>query len=176
LVVEIDESESTKTLYAMLHTDAGKIGAFEFPNGPDAPVVVNEKVITPPFQIIEITAEVASEEIVISLSESDELGTYLVGPDEMTLYLFANDEQDMTNCYGQCAENWPPMMFKDGQSPAAGEGVVGELGTAERTDGGTQVTYNGMPLYYWIKDAAPGDTTGHGVGGVWAVVGPETRP
>jgi polyisoprenoid-binding protein YceI len=67
-------------------------------------------------------------------------------------------------------------MLEDGQSLAAGEGVVGELGTVEREDGGTMVTYNGMPLYYWIKDEAPGDTTGHGVGGVWAVVGPETRP
>jgi predicted lipoprotein with Yx(FWY)xxD motif/polyisoprenoid-binding protein YceI len=176
VLVEIEVGQATEILYAMLHIDAGELGTFEFPNGPDAPVMVNEKVVTPPFKVMTGMAEDAGEELVISLSSSDELGPFLVGPDEMTLYLFTNDEENMTNCYGRCAENWPPLMLEDGQSLAAGEGVVGELGTVEREDGGTMVTYNGMPLYYWIKDEAPGDTTGHGVGGVWAVVGPETRP
>lgn len=176
VLVEIDTGQATETLYAMLHTDAGETGEFEFPDGPDAPVVVDEKVVTPAFNVGKVMVKDAVGELLVSLSSSDELGTFLVGPDEMTLYLFTNDEEDVTNCYGMCAENWPPLMLEDGQTLVAGEGVVGELGTTERTDGGSMVTYNGMPLYYWIKDAAPGDTTGHGVGGVWAVVGPETRP
>jgi predicted lipoprotein with Yx(FWY)xxD motif/polyisoprenoid-binding protein YceI len=176
VLVEIDTGQATETLYAMLHTDVGETGEFEFPDGPDAPVVVDEKVVTPAFKFGKVMAKDASGELLVSLSGSDKLGPFLVGPDEMTLYLFTNDEEDVTNCYGRCAENWPPLVLEDGQTLEAGEGVVGELGTTERTDGGSMVTYNGMPLYYWIKDAAPGDTTGHGVGGVWAVVGPETRP
>ena len=176
VMVEIDAPNATETLYAMLHTDAGEVGQWEFPDGPDAPVMVDEKVVTPPFKVMAAVAADASGELLVSLSNSDDLGPFLVGPDGMTLYLFTKDDDNVSNCYDKCAENWPPLMLAAGQSLAAGEGVVGELGTTERTDGGTMVTYNGMPLYYWIKDVAPGDTTGHGVGSVWAVVGPETQP
>ena len=176
VMVEIDNVNATETLYAMLHTDAGEVGQWEFPDGPDAPVMVDEKVVTPPFKVMAAVAADASGELLVSLSSSDDLGPFLVGPDGMTLYLFTKDDDNVSNCYDKCAENWPPLMLAAGQSLAAGEGVVGELGTTERTDGGTMVTYNGMPLYYWIKDVAPGDTTGHGVGSVWAVVGPETQP
>lgn len=176
VVVEIDAGQATETLYAMLHTDGGAVGTFEFPDGPDAPVLVDEKVVTPAFNVKKAIVEASAEQLMLSQRSSEALGTFLVGPDEMTLYLFANDEQGVTNCYGQCADNWPPLMIEDGQSLVAGEGVVGQLGVTEREDGGSQVTYNGMPLYYWIKDSAPGDTSGHGVGGVWAVVSPETQP
>jgi predicted lipoprotein with Yx(FWY)xxD motif len=50
--------------------------------------------------------------------------------------------------------------------------VTGKLGTVANPEGGTQVTYNGWPLYLWVKDKAPGDTTGEGVGGKWHVVTP----
>jgi plastocyanin len=50
-MVEIDTAAATETLYAMLHTDGGELGAWEFPNGPDAPVVVDEQVVTPAFAI-----------------------------------------------------------------------------------------------------------------------------
>ena len=56
----------------------------------------------------------------------------------------------------------------------AGEGVDATLlGTITRDDGSTQVTYNGWPLYYFQDDAAPGDTNGQGLGGVWFLVSPE---
>jgi len=51
----------------------------------------------------------------------------------------------------------------------AGTGVEGELATITREDGSLQVTYNGLPLYFWNEDGAPGDTTGQGVGDVWSV-------
>ncbi|RMF28235.1 MAG: hypothetical protein D6759_16225 [Chloroflexi bacterium] len=51
VAVEIDATKATSTLYAMLHTDAGQMGTFEFPNGPDVPVKVNDQVVTPPFQV-----------------------------------------------------------------------------------------------------------------------------
>lgn len=38
------------------------------------------------------------------------------------------------------------------------------------------VPYNGWPLYYFVEDAAPGDTRGHLIeefGGEWYLVTPE---
>jgi predicted lipoprotein with Yx(FWY)xxD motif len=100
-----------------------------------------------------------------------DLGTILTS-DGMTLYLFTKDQENVTNCYDQCAVNWPPLLTNGGQ-PAAGKGVTGQLGVIDRTDGTQQVTYNGIPLYYYIKDVKFWDVTGQGVGDVWFVVHPE---
>ena len=105
----------------------------------------------------------------VQIATDEEFGDFLVGPDGMTLYIFTNDQPGVTNCYDQCAVNWPPLMLAEGQALTGGAGVIGELGTTERTDGGSQVTYNGWPLYYWVQDSAPGDTTGHLVNDVWFV-------
>ncbi len=109
----------------------------------------------------------------VSVGGNEELGSFLVGPDGMTLYLFTNDAPGVSNCYDECAVRWPPLLIPEGQQPTAGEGVTGKLGVIERQDGTYQVTYNDMPLYYWIRDVAPGDATGQNVGGVWFVVPPE---
>lgn len=105
----------------------------------------------------------------VELGGDAELGPFLVGADGMTLYIFTNDTPGLSNCYDQCATNWPPLLVEDGEVPTQGAGVSGELGVITRTDSTRQVTYNGWPLYYWVNDAAPGDTTGHEVGGVWFV-------
>ena len=83
-----------------------------------------------------------------------------------TLYRFAPDTQGKSTCYGTCAAYWPPVTG----TPIAGTGVTGKLGTVGRTGGGTQVTYNGHPLYTYVGDAAPGQDTGNGInlnGGNW---------
>lgn len=99
------------------------------------------------------------------------LGTILSDPNGMTLYLFTADTvKGESTCYDQCAVNWPP--FTAPEPLTLPRGVDGELTTISRTDGTTQVAYNGIPLYYWIKDTQPGDTTGQGVGDVWYVVHP----
>ena len=109
----------------------------------------------------------------ISVATEGDLAPYLVGPEGLTLYMFTNDADGVSNCSGQCATNWPPLVVADGEEPTASEDAPGELGVIEREDGlGRQVTYNGMPLYYWVGDTAPGQTSGHEVGGVWFVVPP----
>lgn len=101
---------------------------------------------------------------------SDELGTYLVGPEGMTLYYFTRDvTPGVSVCNGACAEAWPPLLLEESQTLAAGEGVTGPLGVIERADGSRMAAYRGRPLYYWASDEKPGDTTGQGVGGVWFV-------
>lgn len=79
----------------------------------------------------------------------------------MTLYTFDKDTAGVSNCYDQCAVNWPPL-FAD-----AGAAAEGEFTLVTRTDGTTMWAYDGKPLYLWVKDTKPGDTTGDGVGEVW---------
>lgn len=100
-----------------------------------------------------------------------DLGPFLVDGRGFTLYLFTNDAENVTNCYDNCATAWPPLIVAWGE-PTAGPGAGGRLGLIERRDGAKQVTYNGIPLYYWLGDREPGQTNGQNVGGVWFVVEP----
>ena len=87
----------------------------------------------------------------------------LTGPTGMTLYTHAGDSATSSTCTGACATAWPPLTAT-GQ-PMAGTGLTGKLGTLTRADGTTQVTYAGLPLYYWQGDKKAGDVTGDGVNG-----------
>lgn len=94
------------------------------------------------------------------------MGPILVDENGMTLYTFDKDEAGVTNCYEQCAVNWPPLMAEDGAM------ADGDWTLVDRTDGGMMWAYKGQPLYLWKDDHNPGDTTGDGVGGVWHVAVP----
>ena len=108
---------------------------------------------------------------VVDVGQNANLGSFLVDSKGMTLYLYTKDTPNTSNCYGACATAWPPLLTTG--APVAGSGVTaGMLGTTKRTDGTTQVTYNGWPLYYWKNDKAPGDTTGENVQNVWFVITP----
>ena len=117
---------------------------------------------------------VGGQSATLTTAESD-LGTILVDGEGMTLYMFTQDTQDSgeSTCEGDCLAAWPPF---EGE-PEAGDDVDDSLvGTIERSDGTTQATYNGWPLYYWAQDSEPGDTTGQGVNGVWYVLDPAGEP
>jgi predicted lipoprotein with Yx(FWY)xxD motif len=90
----------------------------------------------------------------------------VVDSNGMTLYWFAIDTPTKSNCSGQCATYWPPV-----KGPlTAGSGVTGTLGTITRSDGTTQATYDGHPLYTYVGDKSPGQATGNGKnlsGGLW---------
>ena len=108
----------------------------------------------------------------LQLTSNDKLGKFLADDAGMTLYLFTNDKPNTSNCYDKCETAWPPLLTV-GQ-PTLGDGVMSTaISTTVRKDGSVQLTYNGMPLYYFFKDQAPGDTTGQGVGTVWYVVTPD---
>ena len=85
----------------------------------------------------------------------------LTGANDMTLYTYDKDAPGVTNCYDKCAVNWPPAIAD------AGAVAEGDFTLVDRTDGTKMWAYDGKPLYFWIKDAKPGDTTGDGVGEVW---------
>ena len=83
----------------------------------------------------------------------------------LTLYWFVPDTSTISKCTGSCATYWPPV-----KGPAtAMSGVTGTLGTITRSDGTTQATYDGHPLYTYAADT-PGQAKGNGLnasGGVW---------
>jgi predicted lipoprotein with Yx(FWY)xxD motif len=102
-----------------------------------------------------------------------DLGTILVDNRGITLYLFEKDKNSKSSCDGACAALWPPLTTNGNPTPGAGVNASW-LGTTKRSDGTTQVTYHGWPLYYYAPDKKPGDVTGQNVdsfGAEWYVLG-----
>jgi predicted lipoprotein with Yx(FWY)xxD motif len=100
------------------------------------------------------------------------LGRTLTDQEGRTLYGFTKDEDGKSSCYDDCAVTWPAFTVRG--KVMAGAGLKADwLATAERRDGTTQVTYKGMPLYYFSGDQQPGDINGQGVGGIWFTVAPD---
>ena len=110
----------------------------------------------------------------IGLSKIGGLGRVLVDSQGRTVYLFEKDTGPKSTCFGACATEWPPVTTSG--KPSAGSGVTASmLGTTKRSDGKTQVTYNGHPLYLFEADQKPGDATGQNVdafGAKWYVLSP----
>lgn len=85
----------------------------------------------------------------------------------MALYTFDKDEPGKSNCYDNCARNWPPFMA------AADAKAAGEWTIVERTDGSRMWAYDGKPLYTFVKDTKPGEVMGDGANDVWHVARPD---
>jgi predicted lipoprotein with Yx(FWY)xxD motif len=97
------------------------------------------------------------------------LGKILVDSQGRTLYVFQRDSGTKSMCTGACASNWPPLQA-NGKPTVAGGAMPSLVGTTKRSDGTTQVTYNGHPVYRYAGDQKPGDTNGQGqnaFGGLW---------
>jgi predicted lipoprotein with Yx(FWY)xxD motif len=102
-------------------------------------------------------------------------GLFLADNAGRTLYAFANDTKDVSNCSGSCAQNWPPFTAQT--APQVESPLNATLVTmVTRQDGTMQVSYDGHPLYYYSGDMNPGDVKGHGVGNVWHVLSPRGSP
>jgi predicted lipoprotein with Yx(FWY)xxD motif len=97
------------------------------------------------------------------------LGDVLSDGEGHVVYLFKKDSPGKSACESGCIENWPPVTTTG--APVAATGAdASKLGTFTRSDGSTQVTYGGAPIYYFVGDASAGQTNGQGVGGVWFAV------
>ena len=116
------------------------------------------------------TLHVASSAPVVLTAKSSKLGSILVDAKGMTLYTLTNAGKPVP-CTDQCATFWPPLVLPPGTVTAMGGLGVTGLGTASVMTV-VQVTENGLPLYRFSKDTAPGDTNGEGIssfGGTWHV-------
>lgn len=106
----------------------------------------------------------------VKLGDS-QYGRILFGGNDQAIYLFDKEGGPTSECYGECAAAWPPVLT-EGEPRAAGGASAGMLGTTERDDGSVQLTYNGHPLYYYAHEG-PGEVTCHDVeefGGLWLVL------
>ncbi len=107
----------------------------------------------------------------LEIGFTEELGPFLVDAEGNTVYLFTNDTTAGESvCYDDCALSWPPVPADD--TMRLPPGIQGTLGTTERDDGNSMLTYNDIPLYYFIADEEPGDVNGQDVGEVWYIVPP----
>jgi predicted lipoprotein with Yx(FWY)xxD motif len=110
------------------------------------------------------TALAAEENYGPFKAQATAIGKVLADPNGMTLYTYDKDSPGKSNCYGECAEYWPPMK------PAAEAKPVGDLTIIKRDDGTMQWADGGKPLYTFVKDKKPGDVTGENFKNIWHVV------
>jgi predicted lipoprotein with Yx(FWY)xxD motif len=112
---------------------------------------------------------------VVVVSKHSHDGTILAaGSKRLTVYMFEGDHGSTSACTGTCAQVWPPVTTTAAATTAGGA-VTADLGTITRSDGTTQVTYKGHPLYFYVKDGDDGDAYGqgvHGFGADWYVLKP----
>ncbi|HEU0250605.1 MAG TPA: hypothetical protein VFR48_07770 [Solirubrobacteraceae bacterium] len=112
---------------------------------------------------------------VVAVKHASKLGTILAaGSKKLTVYMFEGDKGAASSCSGACASVWPPVTTNGGPS-VSGAASSADLGTITRSDGTTQVTYKGHPLYFFARDKDSGDAYGqgvHGFGADWYVLKP----
>jgi predicted lipoprotein with Yx(FWY)xxD motif len=138
------------------------------PGPPSQPLAAPRQAVVPQQQAAQ---QPAKPPVTVSVTGLPGLGEVLTDQDGRTLYLFTQDSRDpaVSTCVAECATQWPPLTTATNEVDVSGadESLVGTL---SRPDGATQVTYNGWPLYYFAKDAAPGQADGQGVNEVWFTV------
>jgi predicted lipoprotein with Yx(FWY)xxD motif len=122
------------------------------------------------------TATPANRTGTVIKSAKSDFGKMLFDGTGQAIYLFDKEQTTKPECYGACAEAWPPVLTKG--MPTAEDGAKQNLlDTTKRTDGKTQVTYGGHPLYYYAHEAK-NEVKCHnirGFGGLWLVVTPTGR-
>jgi predicted lipoprotein with Yx(FWY)xxD motif len=100
-------------------------------------------------------------------THASDKGEVLADAGGMTLYVFDKDQDGKSVCNGPCATSWPPLAARPDATVGGGFSVI------SRDDGSTQWAYRGRPLYTWINDQKPGDTTGDGfLNDTWHVAKP----
>jgi predicted lipoprotein with Yx(FWY)xxD motif len=97
----------------------------------------------------------------VSVGSAAKVGQVLVDSKEMTLYYFEKDKKGggKSACSGSCASVWPPLTTT-GAAKAMSGVQASMLSTIKRSDGTTQVTYAGWPLYTFVEDKKPGEDNG----------------
>jgi predicted lipoprotein with Yx(FWY)xxD motif len=111
-----------------------------------------------------------SSGVAVRAGNAGSLGSVLIDSRGFTLYHLEGETTSNFKCTGSCVATWPPLAAAG--TPKEGAGATGQIAAVQRPDGTMQVTYDGLPLYTFSGDAAPGDTNGEGVQGVWFAVTP----
>jgi predicted lipoprotein with Yx(FWY)xxD motif len=115
------------------------------------------------------TGAASADTPTVLVGSNASFGTILTTASGMALYTLDTDHNGQSTCHGSCAAVWPPLNVPAGTTATAGPGVTGTVATATQSNGTSQVTYNGSPLYTFVGDSAPGQVTGNGVSGFFVV-------
>jgi predicted lipoprotein with Yx(FWY)xxD motif len=117
----------------------------------------------------------AAADTAVKVARIQGFGLFLTDNADRTLYAYANDTKDTSNCTGSCSQNWPPFIAH--ATPQAPSGINASLlVTFKRPDGTLQVEYDSHPLYYFAGDKNTGDVKGQGIGNLWHVLSPRGNP
>jgi predicted lipoprotein with Yx(FWY)xxD motif len=165
VVVKLDLSKATPILFASLNEDHGAVGKLEYP-GPDGPVMIKGVLVVQKFYLTGLI-----QDVTINVQKVSNNISYLTDENGMSLYISLKDIGGKSTCDTACLTTWRPVLVSG--KIIGGTGVnLSNLGIIIRPDGTHQVTYLGSPLYTFSKDVNPGDSNGHGLGGVWFLVSP----
>jgi predicted lipoprotein with Yx(FWY)xxD motif len=145
------------------------------PSAPDHPSAAPSQPAGLPGASETATAAGGESAASVTTGDVDQHGTVLTDGTGRTLYVFFEDSAGESACYDACADNWPPLVTES-EPVAEGTADQGLLGTTERDDGTTQVTYDDQPLYLYSGDSEPGQANGFGSGNVWYPVTPGGAP
>jgi predicted lipoprotein with Yx(FWY)xxD motif len=137
-----------------------------------------EPVTAPPNPPPSSTEKPPTGDVSLAIDDRDDLGEVVVDSTRRTVYAFSEDAANEPACDGECSDTWPPLLAKG--DPAGTIGVeVAAVKTVPRRDGGNQVTYKGIPLYYYAGDNTDKDANGQGLnmfGGEWHVLTKDGQP
>jgi predicted lipoprotein with Yx(FWY)xxD motif len=98
----------------------------------------------------------------VSTRQISGVGSTLVDGGGRTLYFADQETGGQIKCVAGCLQFWQPLTVSGGAAPTAGAGVGGMLATVSRPDGSSQVTYDGKPLYTFLRDGGVGQAGGNG--------------
>jgi len=160
-MISLRKLAAAPLLAAVLVAGCSSAGATQTPTSPPAPTAT--ATTAPSASTSTAPSSVASSSTTVMSATAGGSTVLVAGSNGMTVYTFTNDKADSgtSACTGGCLTKWPALTVPAGTTPSAGTGVTGKLGTITRADDGTlQVTYNGLPLYFYSGDKAPGDTNG----------------
>ena len=144
---------------------AGQSGLPQLANNP----TLASSVASNPGAVNTLLASTATQ----SYLSGSALPQFLTDTNGMTLYMYTKDSCGKSACYGSCAVKWPPLTNPSLLPASVNSSLVS---STKRSDGSTQVMYNGYPLYYYYKDKNPGDYNGQGVKGTWYMINMNGKP
>jgi predicted lipoprotein with Yx(FWY)xxD motif len=146
------------------------VAVVTLPGGSSSSSSTSSTVITSSSSVSSSTTNSAGTSI--KIINSTTLGSYLANNTDYTLYLFTNDTQNsgVSSCYGQCATFWQAFHGNSSSLVLPAGLNASSFGTLKRTDGTTQISYEGWPLYFYSGDTSAGQTNGQGKFGTWFVV------
>lgn len=110
----------------------------------------------------------------LQAANTTQYGEILTNSHGFSLYGLSDESGGKLACVGKCLQAWPPMLVATSVTKISlGPGVTGVIGFVKRSATTKQVTFDGFPVYTFIKGTAAGQAHGEGIsafGGTWGLL------